>query len=192
MSELASPQQARLKWRALSPGLRAALDRKLERLYGGADEESIFDQLAFDKQQALLILVRRFRALRLWEMVKRIENVYGEGGVGMNFRAWPCVKSTLERRNDFTKWFANHRDTSHGFIEKGTRHASLHILCSDSRERRWAAHFDLYNPLASPLNAWRHLLHEKFRGRTPGWQAIGASLGYLEQGAATAGRPAVF
>jgi hypothetical protein len=181
MSESAVFRQAGLEWRSLPPYLRAALDRRLEGMYGGsADDESIFDQLSIDKQQALLILARRFLALRLWEMVKRIENVYGEGGVGMNFRAWPCVKSTLERRGDFTQWFANHRDTSQGFIEKGTRRAALHILCSDSRERCWAAHFDLYNPLASPLNAWRHLLHEKFRGQTPGWQVIGASLGYLE------------
>lgn len=181
MSEQALFERPRLKWRTLPRSLRAALDRKLEGMYGGANDESVFDQLAIDKQQALLILVRRFLILRLWEMVRRVENVYGEGGVGMNFRAWPCVKSTLERRGDFTTWFANHRDTSCGFIERGTRHAALHILCSDSKERRWAAHFDLYNPLASPLNAWRHLLHEKFRGETPGWQVIGASLGYLEQ-----------
>lgn len=180
MSESAVFKQHELEWRALPHYLRAALDRKLEGMYGGADDQSIFDQLSLDKQQALLILVRRFLALRLWEMVKRIENVYGEGGVGMNFRAWPCVRSTLERRSDFTQWFANHRDTSQGFIERGTRRAALHILCSDSRERRWAAHFDLYNPLTSPLNAWRHLVQEKFRGQTPGWQAIAASLGYLK------------
>jgi hypothetical protein len=174
-------EQSPLKWSALPHSLRAALDRKLEAMYGGSDDETVFNCLAVDKQQALLILVRRFLTLRLWEMVHRVENVYGEGGVGMNFRAWPCVRSTLERRSDFTQWFANHRDTSQGFIEKGTRRAALHILCTDSGRRRWAAHFDLYNPLASPLNTWRHLVHEKFRGRTPGWQVIGASLGYMDE-----------
>ena len=177
--------QPSLKWRALPESVYIALNRKLEGMYGGANDESVFDALAIDKQQALLIIVRRFQALRLWDVVKRVENVYGEGGVGMNFRAWPCLKATLERRKDFTTWFANHRDTSRGFIERGIRHAALHILCTNEKELRWAAHFDLYNPFASPLNAWRHLLHEKFRGRTPGWQVIGSSLGYLEKSATT-------
>lgn len=179
MTAPALPEPHELNWGALPETLRSALERKLDGMYGGAGDESVFDRLAIDKQQALLILVRRFLTLGLWDFVQKIENVYGEGGVGMNFRAWPFVKSTLERRKDFTTWFANHRDTSCGFLERGQRHAALHILCTKGEERRWAAHFDLYNPFASPLNAWRHLLHEKFRRETPGWQAIGASLRYL-------------
>lgn len=170
-----------LLWGRLPERLRAALERKLEGLYGGAKVEDIFDGLAVDKQQALLILARRFLDLNLWDAVRRIENLYGEGGVGMNFLAWPYLKSTLERRRDFTALFASHRNTTRGFIERGTRCASLHILYSDNHARRgWEAHFDLYNPWASPANAWRHFLHEKVRRETPDWRTIGAALGYLK------------
>lgn len=157
------------------------MERKLEGLYGGASDEIAFDQLAIDKQQALLILVQRFQDLKLWDTVRRIENLYGEGGVGMNFLAWPYLKSTLERRANFTTVFARHRHTTRGFFERATRRAALHILYSEERATRiWEAHFDLYNPWSSPLNAWHHLLHEKIRRETPGWRIIGASLGYLK------------
>jgi hypothetical protein len=169
-----------LQWDKLPETLRAALARKLEGLYGGARDETIFDALAVDKQQALLILVRRFLTLDLWDAVRRIENLYGEGGVGMNFLAWPFLKSRLERRAEFTTWFARHRNTTVGFIERGTAtRAALHLLCRDNAATEsWEAHFDLYNPWTSPLNAWRHLLHEKIRRETPDWRVIGASLGY--------------
>ena len=157
------------------------MECKLEGLYGGASDETVFDQLTVDKQQALLILVRRFQDLMLWNAVRRIENLYGEGGVGMNFLAWPYLKSTLERRANFTTFFARHRKTTRGFIERGTRRAALHILYSEERASKiWEAHFDLYNPWSSPLNAWHHLLHEKIRRETPDWRIIGASLGYLK------------
>jgi hypothetical protein len=160
--------------------LRAHLKRKLEGLYGGTPDEIVFDQLSVDKQQALLIFVRRFLALKLWDTVRRIENLYGEGGVGMNFLAWPYLKSTLEKRATFSTWFARHRNTSRGYIERSTRRASLHILYADrSGKRGWEAHFDLYNPWASPLGAWHHLMQEKLRRQTPDWRIIGASLGYL-------------
>ena len=169
------------QWSNLPRMIRVALARKLEGLYGGATDKAVFDQLGVDKQQALLIFVRRFLELKLWDAVRRIENLYGEGGVGMNFLAWPYLKSTLERRASFTTLFARHRNTTKGFIERGTRRAALHILYSDDRDRRiWEAHFDLYNPWSSPLNAWHHLLHEKIRRETPDWRIISASLGYLK------------
>jgi hypothetical protein len=84
-----------LKWSNLAEKLRAGLERKLEGLYGRASDESAFNQLSVDKQQALLILARRFLDLKFWVAVRRIENLYGEGGVGMNFLAWPYLKSTL-------------------------------------------------------------------------------------------------
>ena len=166
-----------LKWSKLPIETRAALERKLVGLYGAPTDEDAFNRLSTDKQQALLILVRRFSELKLWDVVRRVENVYGVGGVGMSFEAWPFIKSSLERRRNFTSRFASHRDTTGGYIERGVGRASLHILYVDGpKGRHWAAHFDLYNPWASPLNAWRHLLHEKIRGCTPDWRAIGASL----------------
>jgi hypothetical protein len=165
-----------LRWQGLSPRTREAFEGRLEGLYGQPSDEGAFDALAVDKQQALLIIARRFYELDLWSIVRRIENVYGEGGVGMNFVPWPVLKSTLEQRKDFTQRFARHRDTSGGFLETGVGRASLHVLYVDGETRRWAAHFDLYNPWASPLNAWRHLLNEKLRGYRPDWRAIGDSL----------------
>lgn len=169
---------ARLKWSELPEETRAQLSRKLEGLYGHARDEDAFNSLEVDKQQALLILARRFQELKLWDTVRRVTNVYGVGGVGMNFVEWPMVKSRLESRSDFTSRFANHSDTTKGYIERGVGRASLHILYVEDKdgERNWAAHFDLYNPWASPLNAWRHLLHEKYHQYTPDWRAISASI----------------
>jgi hypothetical protein len=170
-----------LAWRELSAKTRCALTGRLIGLYERQTDESAFDALALDKQQALLILLRRFHELKLWESVRRVENVYGTGGVGMNFAVWPFIKSTLERRRDFTSWFARHRNTTGGWIERGSGLGSLHVLyVDDGRARQWAAHFDLYNPWASPMNAWRHLLNEKFRHYTPDWRAISSSLWGIE------------
>jgi hypothetical protein len=83
------------------------------------------------------------------------------------------------RRANFSTWFATHSGTALGFIERGKRLASMHVLQCEGC--CWEAHFDLYNPWASPANAWRHLLHEKIRRETPDWRAIGAALGYLEE-----------
>ena len=167
----------KLRWRELPRATQWALYRKLEGLYGNARDEDAFDSLAVDKQQALLILTRRLIELDLWPIVRRVGNVYGEGGVGMDFEAWPLLLSTLRRSRNFTSRFANHGNTTGGFIERGVGRASLHVLYVDKdKERRWAAHFDLYNPWASPVNAWRHLLEEKIRGYTPDWRAIGASI----------------
>jgi hypothetical protein len=170
-----------LKWHELPESTRVALAGRLEGLYGGKGDESIFDSLAVDKQQALLILIRRLLAVKLWDTVQRIENLYGEGGVGMNFTASPSIKSMLEQRKDFTTRFAKHHNTIGGFMERRTGRASLHILYTDKEAQHWEAHFDLYNPWTSPLNAWRHLVHEKIRKETPNWRVIGSALGYFDK-----------
>lgn len=177
MSVLQASPLAPLRWRELSPGTRETLDRRLEGLYGHERDESAFDALAVDKQQALLVIVRRFLELNLWDAVRRVENVYGLGGVGMNFKAWPELTSGLQARREFTTRWANHHDTTGGFLERGVSRASLHLLyVDDEGQRLWAAHFDLYNPWASPLNAWRHWRNEKNRGSVPDWRTIGSSL----------------
>ncbi len=163
-------------WQELTAETRLILARKLEGLYGQERDEAAFDYLVEDKQQALLILMRRLQQLDLWEAVHRIENVYGIGGVGMSFKAWPQLLGQLRGRGDFTTLFANHPGNTGGFLERGRTRASLHFLYIDGDVRKWAVHFDLYNPWASPLNAWRHLLHEKIRGETPGWKAISEAL----------------
>lgn len=168
-----------LRWAELPERTRAALARRLEGLYGGAHDAEVFDALAPDKQRALLILARRLSELGLWDAVRRVENLYGEGGVGMHFLAWPYLRRLLRRRAAFSTWFATHRNTSLGFMERGRRLGSLHVLYIEGR--RWEAHFDLYNPWASPANAWRHLLHEKIRREVPDWRAVGAALGYSEE-----------
>lgn len=168
----------RLLWSDLPDYLSTALSRRLKGLYGVVPGEEAFDSLPLDKQRALLILARRLIELGLWDAVRRVENVYGEGGVGMHFQPWPFIRSTLERRRDFSAWFARHHRGGGGFIERGSGMASLHILYPDRRASRWEAHFDLYNPWASPANAWRHLLHEKIRKELPDWRVIGGALGY--------------
>ena len=161
-----------LRWRELKDETREALERKLEGLYEAERDEDAFDALAIDKQQALLILTRRFEELGLWDSVRRVQNVYGLGGVGMNFDAWPTLRSRLEGHERFTARFAKHGNTTGGFLERGGARAGLHLLYVDEDRRRWAAHFDLYNPWSSPLNAWRHFWHEKLRGSTPDWRTI--------------------
>jgi hypothetical protein len=155
--------------------VRGALEGKLKGLYGNERDEDAFDNLGVDKQQALLLLSGRLRELRLWSSVRWVENVYGVGGVGMNFRAWPELLSILRRRKDFTARFARHRDNAGGFLERGRPRGSLHFLYQAGAERLWAVHFDLYNPWSSPLGALRHLLYEKLRGETPDWRTVGAA-----------------
>jgi hypothetical protein len=162
-----------VKWHELTESQRRPFERKLAGLYGHDRDESAFDSLVLDKRQALFILKRRFEEIGLWDAVRKIENVYGEGGVGMSFQAWPFLLSSLSRRKDFTTLFANHPGNTGGFLERGRKRASLHFLYIDGEcERQWAVHFDLYNPWASPMDAWRHLREEKLRGVTPGWKII--------------------
>jgi hypothetical protein len=124
-------------------------------LWGATTDAAAFDSWPLDKQQALLLLLKRINAKNLWHLVKRITNVYGEGGVGLQFEAWPMIESTLSRRSDFTRMMANHKDTSGGFYEKKRAAAVLH-----------------YSPVHSPGSAWKHLRHE-FMGKVkPDWRMI--------------------
>ncbi|HEX8069780.1 MAG TPA: hypothetical protein VF546_07510 [Pyrinomonadaceae bacterium] len=168
-----------LRWRDLAPDVRADLTGRLAGLWGAATDEAAFDALAVDKQQALLLLLRRLRQHELWPVVRRVTNVYGEGGVGMSFDAWPLVATTLGRSKLFTRRFANHGDTTAGFYERGRATGVLHFLYVDKpgQPRAWAVHFDLYSPVHTPASALRHLRHEFFGRAKPDWRAIQGALG---------------
>jgi hypothetical protein len=167
-----------LSWGELMPQARSALAGRVEGLYGIDDDARAFDALALDKQQSLLIFVRRLCELKLWRAVQRVTNVYGEGGVGIEFVASQELRARLRQSRRFTSRFAAHRDTAEGFYELRRRTAALHFLHLRRGGREWSAHFDLYAPLASPASALRHLWHEKLRRETPNWEAIIAALGY--------------
>ena len=159
-------------WKDLSEGIREALTGKLSGLWGAPGDEAAFNGLALDKQQALLIMVARLKAKDLWQVIRKIENVYGEGGVGLAFSAWPIVESTLRARKDFTRFLANHKDTTDGFYEKGRADAVLHFLFVEGEPRKWYVHFDLYSPVHSPLSALKHLRYEFIGKLTPDWRMI--------------------
>ncbi len=175
-NEFAAANARPLRWHDLSDNTRRALEGKLQSLYEHTSDESAFDALTVDKQQALLIFVRRFVELDVWDSVRRVENVYGAGGVGINFTAWPVLESMLRRKRIFTARFASHKDAVIGFLERRRQMAALHFLCSNKESRQWSAHFDLYSPLAFPYGMWRHLLHEKLRRETPVWFQIKRAL----------------
>lgn len=161
-----------LAWADLSEQTKDLLTGKLAGLWGAASDRAAFDSWPLDKQQALLLLLKRMHAKKLWHLVKRITNVYGEGGVGLQFEAWPMIESTLTRRNDFTRLMANHKDTHGGFYEKKRAAAVLHFLFQEGAPRTWYVHFDLYSPIHSPGSAWKHLRHE-FMGKVkPDWRMI--------------------
>jgi hypothetical protein len=161
-----------LIWRELPADLREALTGKLIGLWGAPDDEQAFNSLAVDKQQALLLILRRMRSQDLWHVVKRIDNVYGEGGVGIGFAAWPLIKTTLSSRKNFTSRFANHKDTDGGFYEKGRPEAVLHFLYQEGNPRRWYLHFDLYSPVHSVSSAVNHLRYEFLGKLRPDWKMI--------------------
>jgi len=165
-----------LKWADLSRETKEFLKGKLAGLWGAETDEAAFNSWSPDKKYALLLLLNRIRAKELWHLVKRIDNVYGEGGVGLQFDAWPMIEYTLSRRKDFTRRFANHKDTSGGFYEKGRAEAVLHFLYQDGQPRKWYVHFDLYNPVHSPGSAWKHLRHEFLSKTKPDWRMIAKSL----------------
>jgi hypothetical protein len=48
----------------------------------------------------------------------------------------------------------------------------MHFLFIEGTDRQWSFHFDLYNPLHSPLMAWKHLRHEVLSNVKPDWQTI--------------------
>jgi hypothetical protein len=171
-----------LSWDALPPPARAALAGRLAGLYGHDGDKAAFDSLAADKQHALLLFAGRLGALGLWGSVVRVANVYGEGGVGLEFESAADFSAALGAHPRFTRRFARHGDCAEGFLEKGRARAALHILRPAGPGRRWAAHFDLHSPLASPASALRHFYAEKLRGRTPDWREIRSALGRADEG----------
>jgi hypothetical protein len=161
-----------LTWSDLTPEAHELLKGKLSGLWGAETDAVAFESWSIDKQHALLLLVRRMRDKNLWRFVKRVINIYGEGGVGMQFDAWPMILSTLENRPDFTRRFAKHKDTSGGFYEKGRHMAVLHFLYKNGEPRVWYVHFDLYSPVHTLQSALKHLRHESSGKLTPDWRMI--------------------
>lgn len=161
-----------LLWQDLSGATREALAGKLSGLWGAVTDEAAFNNCAVDKQQTLLIMVSRLQAKGLWQVIRKIDNVYGEGGVGISFLAWPFVKSTLAGRKDFARFLANHKGTTGGFYEKGRADAILHFLYVDGKPEKWYVHFDLYSPVYSPVSALKHLRYEFLGKLTPDWRMI--------------------
>jgi hypothetical protein len=168
-----APAQEALLWSQLPLAKRLALEGKLEGLYGREDAPEAFENLAVDKQQALLLLLKRLTVYGLWAHLRQVENVYGEGGVGMNFRAWPSFLEAVRWHRDFTTRFAKRPGNDGGFREKRIRFGGLHLLYKGKgAERRWDAHFDMYNPLFSPANTARHVWNEVINSRAPDWQMV--------------------
>lgn len=174
---MAKVETTRSGWEELPEAWRAALRPKLAGLYGYEDAANAFAALALDKREALLLFVSRFTELRLWHEVEKIENVYGEGGVGMNFSARRGLAAKLVRHRQFSSRFAAHGDCAEGFLEKGRSRATLHFLRMRDDAPLWSVHFDLHAPVATPLSALRHLWHEKLYRITPDWRAIKTALG---------------
>ena len=165
-----------LTWATLPGATRDLLAGKLAGLWNATSDAEAFNSWPLDKQQALLLLLDRLCRKDLWRLVKRVTNVYGEGGVGLEFEAWPLIESTLSRRRDFTRRFANHNDTNGGFYEKNRGTAILHFLFQEGEPRRWHVHFDLYSPVHSPGSAFRHLRHEFWGRIKPDWRMIAKHL----------------
>ncbi|MGH9873177.1 MAG: hypothetical protein ACRD9S_12045 [Pyrinomonadaceae bacterium] len=159
-------------WKELPHAVRETLAGKLTGLWGAASDEAAFDNLPVDKQQTLLIMVSRLGAKGLWQLIGRIDNVYGEGGVGIGFSAWPFIVSTLRRRKDFTRFMANHKGTTGGFYERGRSSAVLHFIYEAGKPPKWYVHFDLYSPVHSPVSALKHLRYEFLGKLTPDWRMI--------------------
>ena len=168
--------EGKLRWDELPEAVSEDLAHKLEGLYGHADGRDAFDSLAGDKQQALLLFVTRLRELNLWREVESIENVYGIGGVGMNFRARRGIRRALAAHGRFTSRLAAHADCAEGFLETGRPHAALHFLRMRGDAPLWSVHFDQHSPVANPLSALRHFWSEKLRGRKPDWETIKSAL----------------
>jgi hypothetical protein len=165
-----------LRWSDLPSETRELLVGRLVGIWGAPTDQAAFDSWPIDKQQALIILAHRLADKNLWHVVKQVTNVYGEGGVGIQFLAWPVIESTLKRRSDFTRRFANHKDTTGGFYEKRRGDAVLHFLFQEGDPRQWYVHFDLYSPVHSIASAVRHLRHEFIGGVKPDWRLISKHL----------------
>jgi hypothetical protein len=165
-----------LTWAELPADTRELLTGKLAGLWGAATDATAFDSWPLDKQQGMLLLLKRLQGKDLWQLVKRVTNIYGEGGVGLEFEAWPMIESTLSRRDDFTRLMANHKGASGGFYEKQRNEAILHFLFQDGEPRRWAVHFDLYSPVHSPASALKHFRYELLGKVKPDWRMIAKSI----------------
>ena len=76
-----------LTWDDLPIEVRDLLKGKLVGLWGAASDAGAFESWPIDKQQALVLLLKRMQQKGLWHLVKQITNVYGEGGVGLQFLA---------------------------------------------------------------------------------------------------------
>ena len=171
-----TPAAHLLRWHDLAPDTREALTGKLTGLWGAESDENAFDSFSVDKQQALLLILCRVRAQELWHVIKKIDNVYGEGGVGVGFSPWPLIESTLASRRDFTRLFAKHKETGGGFYEKGRAEAVLHFLYQEGNPRKWYVHFDLYSPVHSLPSALKHFRRELLGKLKPDWRIIQQSL----------------
>jgi len=165
-------QATTLLWQDLPDDLREALAGKLSALWGAASDEAAFDGFAVERQQALLLVLSRLRAKRLWQVIAKIDNVYGDGGVGIAFTAAPLILTTLRDRRDFTRFLAKHKGTAGGFYEKGRASAVLHFIYQGGEQQKWYLHFDLYSPVHSLLSAFKHLRYELFGRVTPDWRMI--------------------
>ena len=172
----AAPAAPSLTWTDLSDETRELLRGKLTGLWGAVTDAEAFDSWPLDKKQGMLLLLNRLQSKGLWRFVRQITNIYGEGGVGLRFLAWPMIKADLSKRRDFTRLFANHHDTTGGFYEKHRPKAILHFLYQDGDPRLWYVHFDLHSPVHSPATAFRHMYHEMMRKVRPDWRMIAKCL----------------
>ena len=162
-----------LSWKELPANIRRALDGPLNGLYQHARAADAFNALTEDKQQALRMLTKCFLTLELWPHVRSVGNVWGEGGVGMNFTAWPSFLETLRWHRKFSRRLAQRPGQDGGFRETHVKHGGLHILFKGRGESRlWDAHFDMYNPLFSPSNTVLHVWNEVINSKTPDWQMV--------------------
>lgn len=171
MAEINSKME-RISWQDLPSDVKEALTGKLSGLWGAASDDAAFNSWPIDKQQAMLLVVSRLQRKGLWQLIRKIDNVYGEHGVGIGFSAWPLIVSTLKGRKDFTRFMANHKGTSGGFYERARADAVLHFIYEDGTPQKWYVHFDLYSPVHSLVSALKHLRYEFLGKLTPDWRMI--------------------
>ena len=163
-------------WAELPAKTRELLKGRLAGLWGALTDAEAFDSWPLDKKQGMLLLLQRLESKGLWHLVRRVTNVYGEGGVGIQFEAWPMIESTLSRRGDFTRLMANHKDTAGGFYETRRSEVILHFLFQEGESRRWYVHVDLYSPVHSPASALKHFRYEFLGKVKPDWRMIARHL----------------